>query len=194
MAKTGDLKWPPVGTFSWPWTPSYIYQPRVPKRVKETLPDARLIVLLRNPTDRAYSHYLHARSLGREHLPFDEALATEGQPSRSDGRTPPKVWAATQNLAYVARGRYIDQLERWWKLFPRDQFLLLKSEEFFRDPITTMRVVTDFIGVDAFVPRDVKARNQSHGPPLDASLRAQLDDRFAADNRRLLAATGIDFG
>lgn len=174
-------------------TPSYLYHPRVPRRVKETLPDARFVVLLRNPTDRAYSHYLHATSLGRESLSFEEALAAEGSPNRSDGRTPVELWAPTQNLAYVARGRYIDQLERWWSEFPREQMLLLKSEEFFADPVAVLRQVTDFLDLDPFVPADVRARNQSGGPEMSVAVRAELDARFEADNRRLLEATGIDF-
>lgn len=175
-------------------TPSYLYQPRVPKRVHEVLPDARFVVLLRNPTDRAYSHYLHATALGREHLSFEAALAAEGQPPRADDREPVDLWAAAQNLAYVARGRYIDHLERWWAQFPRERFLLLKSEDFFADPVATLAAVTDFVGLQRFVPADVSARNQSSGPALDPATRASLDEGFADDNARLAAATGITFG
>lgn len=174
-------------------TPSYLYHPRVPRRVKQTLPDARLVVLLRDPTDRAYSHYLHATALGRETLSFQDALAAEGTAERSDGRTPVELWAPTQNLAYVARGRYIDHLERWWAEFPREQMLLLKSEELFADPVGEMRKVTDFLDIEPFVPTDIAPRNQSRGPELSPALRAELDAQFEADNRRLLEATGIDF-
>ena len=104
-----------------------------------------------------------------------------------------ELWAPTQNLAYVARGRYIDQLERWWSEFPREQMLLLKSEEFFADPVAVLRQVTDFLDLDPFVPADVRARNQSGGPEMSVAVRAELDARFEADNRRLLEATGIDF-
>jgi hypothetical protein len=176
-------------------TPSYIYHPRVPGRVKQTLPDAKFIALLRDPTDRAYSHYLHARALGRENLPFEEALVEEAEGRRdgSDDRQPRELWAATKGLPYVARGRYIDQLERWWAEFPREQFLLLKSEDFFADPVATMSVITSFLGLVAYSPRDTTAKNQSEGPPLSPALRAQLDATFADDNRRLFDATGIDF-
>jgi hypothetical protein len=175
-------------------TPSYLYQPRVPKRVLEVVPDARFVVLLRNPTDRAYSHYLHAKALGRETLSFEEGLAAEGHPPRADDRQPVDLWAAAQNLAYVARGRYIDQLERWWAHFPRDRFLLLKSEDFFADPVAALDEIAVFVGLERFVPADVTPRNQSRGPALDPAIRASLDERFAHDNARLLAATGIDLG
>lgn len=174
-------------------TPSYLYHPRVPKRVRETLPDARFVALLRNPTDRAYSHYLHAVALGREALSFEEALDAEGQPERTDDRTPPELWAAAQNLAYVARGRYLEQLERWWAHFPPDRFLLVMSEDFFADPVGVVGRIVEFVGLGPFVPGDVRARNQSSGPDLDPELRARLDETFAEDNRRLLDATGIDF-
>lgn len=176
-------------------TPSYIYHPRVPGRVKETLPDSKFIALLRDPTERAYSHYLHAVAIGRETLRFDEALAAEadGRRDGDDDRKPRELWAATKGLPYVARGRYIDQLERWWNEFPRERFLLIKSEDFFADPAATMSTITDFLGLEPHAPKDTAPKNQSGGPPLDPALRAELDAGFADDNRRLFDATGIDF-
>jgi Sulfotransferase domain len=185
-------------------TPYYMFHPAVPARVAETIPDVRLIALLRNPVERAYSHYqLMARS-GREKLSFEEAL--EAEPQRLAGleevlmEERPQVgeggWRRHQHhrhRAYVGRGLYADQLERWLAHFPREQLLVLRSEDFLARPDETYAQVFEFLGLRPWQVRDYEARNTASYAPIDPELRARLEARFAEPNARLARLLGRDF-
>lgn len=90
-------------------TPNYLYHPRVPRAVKRYLPNAKFIVMLRNPVDRAWSHFYHWR--------------------RKEGWTE-KILMQKNHLV-VKKGVYWEQLERWFKHFKREQFFIIKSEDFY---------------------------------------------------------------
>ena len=110
---------------------SYLCHPEAPARVQRALPDVQLIVLLRNPVDRAYSQYQMNVRKDYEELTFEDALAAEPQRlCGADSRS------ATQwrYASYATRGLYADQLEWWLAEFPREQLLVLKSEAFFARP------------------------------------------------------------
>ncbi len=114
-------------------TPYYIFHPQVPYRIAHTLPQVKLIALLRNPVDRAYSHYIHHLRLGAETLPFEEAIADEA--SRLEGEAEKLMRHDDyrslnhQYYSYLSRGIYSNQLERWLTLFPKDQLLIIGAEE-----------------------------------------------------------------
>src|SRR5439155_7010676 len=106
-------------------SPDYLFHPHVPARVASALPAVKLIVLLRNPVDRAFSHYWHQAKRGFEDLSFQEAVAQE--PSRLNGELERVisderyVSFERHHHSYLARGRYAEQLEVWFDLFPRQQ-------------------------------------------------------------------------
>src|SRR5437773_8026085 len=112
-------------------SPSYLFHPLAPERVAALVPDARLITLVRNPVDRALSHYHHEVALGREPLAFEEAIDAEPERTRGEEERlvgePGYFSHAWWNYTYLARGRYAEQLERWLALFPPDQVLVLAS-------------------------------------------------------------------
>ena len=186
-------------------TPYYLFHPAVPERVAETIPDVRLIALLRNPVERAYSHYQHARKLRMEKLSFEEAVEAEPErlagldeelrkirPERTkDGR---RVHHHHLHRAYVSRSLYADQLERWLTYFPRDQLLVLRSEDFLARPNETFAEVFAFLGVRPWKVPGYEARNVGSYAPIDPSLRARLEERFAEPNARLAELLGRDFG
>ncbi|WP_042357267.1 sulfotransferase domain-containing protein [Bacillus rubiinfantis] len=119
-------------------TPKYIYEENVPQLVFQHMPNVKLIVLLRNPVDRAYSHYQmelknqHPELIceGGDIVTFAEALERD-----FDG--------------IVTRGLYAEQLKRWFKLFPRNQILVLQSEQFFTEPERVLQRVFHFLGLPA---------------------------------------------
>lgn len=155
-------------------TPSYLYEPDAPSRMAGVVPDARLLAILRNPVDRAYSHYWRNRGEGRERLPFDAAIAAEpgrlatGQGLRSD--------AHRRRFAYLDRGRYVDQLRRLCEHFPRDQILVMIFENDLRDaPEPTYAAACRFLGVDdSFV-----------APGLDAAVNRPVAFRSVSLQRAL---------
>ncbi|MBI4787781.1 MAG: sulfotransferase domain-containing protein [Chloroflexi bacterium] len=129
-------------------TPLYIFNPWVPERISKLLPDVKLIAVLRNPTDRAISHYFHEQRRGREPLSIAEALRAE------DERLKPAVQRGDfkddvlLHCSYTSRGRYHEQLSRYFKYFARDQLLILSSEELFREPENTLAAVYRFLGIE----------------------------------------------
>jgi len=115
-------------------TPYYLFHPAAPVRIRAQLPQARLIVLLRDPVERAFSQFFHSRRLGLEPLELAEALAAE--PQRLAGAeevlaSPQGRHRSHQEHSYLSRSRYEQQLARYEALFPAEQLLLLRSEDLF---------------------------------------------------------------
>jgi hypothetical protein len=175
-------------------SPSYLLHPLAPERVAALLPDARLIALLRNPADRAFSHYQHEVALGREPLSFEDAIAAEdarlrGEVERMLG-DPAYFSHAWWNYTYVARGRYAEQLERWYAAFPRARLLVVFTEELAAETGATYRRVLEFLGLE---PRELPSYPrifEREYEQMRLETRAQLERSFADPNRRLAALLG----
>ena len=179
-------------------SPSYIFHPLGPGRVKALVPEARLVALVRNPVERALSHYHHEVSLGREPLSFEDALDAEeerlrGEEERlaADSSYFSRAW---WSHAYKARGRYAEQLERWLAVFPRDRLLILPSEDLGGEPERTHARVLDFLGaaphrLDAY-PRVYERQYEA----MSAETRKRLAAEFEAPNRGLYELLGRDLG
>ena len=175
-------------------SPSYLFHPLAPERVKALVPEARLIALVRNPVDRAFSHYQHEVALGREPLSFEDALDAEGRRLRGEEARlladPAYFSHAWWNHTYRARGLYADQLERWLAVFPREQLLVLASDDLSTDPAAAYARVLEFIGapphrLDSY-PRVFERQYE----PMRPETRARLAEEFAEPNRRLYALLG----
>jgi Sulfotransferase domain len=179
-------------------SPGYLFHPLAPERVREIVPDARLIVLLRDPVDRALSHYHHEVALGREPLSFEEAL--DAEPERTHGeeeriaRDVGYFSHAWWDYTYVARGRYAEQLERWLAVFRRDQLLVVATEELAADTAGTYRRVLEFIGASARDLDEYPRVYKQEYAELTPETRQRLAREFAAPNRRLYELLGRDFG
>lgn len=179
-------------------SPSYLFHPLAPRRVGALLPDVRLIALLRNPVDRALSHYHHEVDLGREPLAFDEALEREEERMRGELERmlgdPTYFSHAWWNHTYVARGRFAEQLERWLAVFPREQLLVLTSEELFDQPGQTYARVLDFLRAGPHelgsYPR-VFGREYSQMRP---ETRLRLADYYAEPNAQISELLGRELG
>jgi Sulfotransferase domain len=165
-------------------TPSYLFHPEAPERVAACLPEVRLIAILRNPIERAYSHYQKRRRMGREHLSFQRAVESEERPGRKPDR----------RRSYLARGLYAEQLERWLAYFPREKLLVLRSEDLMADPAGVYAKVVDFLALERWQPESFVLRNRASYAPIDPALRARLEERFTEPNLRLARLLGRDFG
>src|ERR687889_732202 len=155
---------------------SYLYEPGAAAEIRRYLPEARLIAILRNPIDRAYSHFLHMVRSGTERLDaFAQAFQEERVAGLSEGPT---------FKDYIGRGLYYDQLKRYFGMFPREQVRVYLYEDLSSAPISTVQDAFRFLRVDAsFVP-DVSLRRNVSGSPkykaLDGLLRRQSRIKHAA--------------
>ncbi len=186
----------PAGMLTGEATPYYLYHPLAPERIARTSPAAKLIAVLRNPVDRALSHYHHERARGTEWLDFEASLAAE--PERLSGERnrmisdPDYTSLVHQNASYVDRGRYADQLRQWYAIIPRDRILVVRSEDLYCDPVGATRKVTDFLGLPSFDLPDQSAHNERHYPDMAPATRQALQQLFREPNRDLAALIGRD--
>lgn len=177
-------------------TPMYLFHPLAPARIARFMPAARLIVLLRDPVERAYSHYQHNVREGWETLSFEEALAREeertGPALEALQRNPESLDTRLHAFSYCARGRYLEQLQRYETLFPRERLLVLCSEEFFAAPLASYQVVLDFLGLAPIHPSVGAANQGGYGgvAPEARAAMSRLREAFAAHNERLFAHLG----
>lgn len=175
-------------------SPYYMFHPAVPARIAEHLPDARLVVLLRDPVERAYSAYTHERARGFESLPFVDALAAE--PGRLHGEQerlladPGYTSLAHQHNAYLARGRYIEQLDRLEAAVGRGRLCVVDSDELFTDATYGLGQVIDFLGLQPLQLATMEQRNARPRSSMDPEVRARLEDYFAPYDERLAAWWG----
>jgi hypothetical protein len=182
-------------------TPNYLYHPPCAERIGKVLPETRLIALLRNPVERAISHYFFEvrRDPSIETKPILEALIAEEE------RVLPFVQELQENpysvnpifsrLCYKARGRYCEQLLRYEEFFKKGYLLVLQSEEFFRKPAESLRQVAEFLGIppvyglSEFTPRNVGA-NKAEVPE---EVYKYLEEYFKPHNQNLYEFLGQEF-
>jgi hypothetical protein len=183
-------------------TPDYLLHPLAPVRVKTLLPDAKFVVLLRDPVERAFSHYLHMQRLGFETRTFEEAIESETETIAADlaqihldaGHNPKRF----HRYSYLARGRYVEQLERWMGHFPRGRFLILDSAKLYSEPGATYQEILGFLGLPAWAPKEFSNHSYvgSAAPAaatMELGLRRHLAERFGEANQGLADLAGRDF-
>jgi len=176
-------------------SPYYFFHPLAPARAAALVPDAKLILLLRNPADRAYSHYNQNREEGLEPLSFEEALEREAERLAGEEEALASGTVershAHQTFSYAAKGLYAPQLRRWLQHFPRGQVLILKAEDLFRRPQETVDQVTDFLGIARFPIADLSGGNRRRYPLMHPETRRRLERMFAAEAEEVRALTGM---
>jgi hypothetical protein len=200
-------------------TPEYLFLPWARERMCRDLPGTRLVVTLRNPVDRAWSHYCMLRARGREDLPFEAALDQEAERMRADT-------ASWSRYGYASKGDYADQLKDLFQRRGRDDVLVLIFErDVVSKPMETFRKVCRFIGVSddvavaavgstvnaAIHVRSKRVRDMARpfpkrvrdavgrlnaapalNEPLPAQLRDRLTRRFTGPNHQLEELLGQD--
>lgn len=184
-------------------SPYYLFHPHVPKRVVKSVPHAKLIVLLRNPVDRAYSQYSHEVDGGRETLStFEEAIDHEEERVKNEReklfRDEYYVSEHHRHHSYLAKGIYVDQLLNWMNYFPREQFLILRSEDFYANPAEKLRQTLDFLNVPqttlTSTEQEFKQYNNKTFTKMNPDTRKRLVAYFKPHNERLYDFLGVDFG
>ena len=183
-------------------TPYYLASPHAPRRLRRLCDRAgrepAMIILLRNPVDRALSQYQMVREeYGLEPLSFEEALDAEAERLRGEEERmlADEDYFSLPHLfhSYVARGMYARQLRRWLGEFPRERFLILQSETFFAEPGRVFREVAAFLGLPPWTPPAFPPCNARGYEPMDARTRRKLRQVFDEPNREVFALIGQEF-
>ena len=171
---------------------SYLDLPMATQRIFKLFPEIKLIVLLRNPVDRAVSWHYQVRNLGIEQKPIATAIGEEMEfiekLSESElmkmGRKPPN------NLL---GGLYVYKLRRWLKLFKREQLLILQSEELYDKPEQVMEQVFKFLGIQPHQGIEYTKYNKGDYPEISQELRQKLSEYFRPYNQKLEEELGLKF-
>ena len=179
-------------------SPSYVFHPLVPQRIREALPNVKLVLLLRDPVTRAYSHYQGNLRKGQEKLSFKEAI--EQEESRLEGEKESII--ADQHYpmykylvySYLARGIYIEQVRNWLKSFPREQILIQRSEDLFHNPQNVYARVLTFLGLPDWKLDNYDIFNYGRYALMDPQTEKRLREYFKPYNQELYEYLGFDFG
>ncbi len=134
-------------------SPSYLYWKPAAERIWNYNPQIKLLILLRNPVERAFAHWNMQRFKGREPLDFFEAVKEEK--SRIAGAPPQEV----RRFAYIDRGFYTEQLERFFRFFSREQMMIIKFDKFREEQRETLNSIFSFLGVKPLPSFRSKDRN-----------------------------------
>ena len=169
---------------------NYLFYPWAAKRVFETLPKSKIIILLREPKQRAWSQYKHQIRSKEEQLEFPEALERELNLIDAEEEkilANPKYFSKSfRNYSYLKRGLYCKQIQNWLQYFKIEQFFIYSSENFYKDPKKTCYEIFDFLEIERF-PVDVSSKhNQSDTKQLPPEKTLELmDDYFREPNQML---------
>ncbi len=170
-------------------SPYYMFHPLVAERIARDLPDVRVVVMLRDPVERAWSAFTHEKARGFETEDFERAVELE--PQRLAGveeqfaRDPFHVSPAHQHNAYLTRGHYADQLERLEQHLGRERIHVVDSDELFVDAAPQLRGITDFLGIAPWVPDEFAQRNARPRRALEGAVRDRLEEYFEPHDARL---------
>jgi len=179
-------------------SPNYLFHPLAGQRAWELVPSARLIVLLRDPVERAFSHYRHQVRDGLESLSFEEALAHEPERLEKEAerivRNPSYVSFSLIHHSYRARGLYADQLQAWMSLFPPEQFIIESSEDLFRSPGETVARVLARLGLFHRDLGPYRTFNPTEPAEMRPATRVELEEFYRPHNERLYRLLDRDFG
>ncbi len=180
-------------------TANYIHHPCVAERIKKNLPNVKLIVLLRNPVDRAYSQYYKLVKLGREELSFEDAIAIE--PERIKGETEKMIQnddyysLKYHNFSYLSGGIYVDKLKKWFEIFPKEQILVLRSEDLYEKPSLIYETTLEYLNLRKWKLKEyLKYNYYADQQKIGESIRKQLIEFFKPHNERLYRFLDRDFG
>jgi sulfotransferase family protein len=170
-------------------SPFYLFHPLAGERIARDLPGVKLLVLVRDPVERAYSAHAHELARGYETEPFERAVELE--PQRLSGEAermtsdPDYVSFSLQHHAYLTRGQYTDQLDRLEALFGAERIHVVDSGDFFGVPEQTYNGVLRFLGLPALGHPTFERHNGRPRLPLDSELQTALSRHFEPYDRRL---------
>lgn len=177
-------------------SPYYLFHPHAACRAHALVPSARIVVLLRDPIDRAYSHWKERTHHGVETLGFEAAIDAEPERLRGERErllADERYYSfAHEHFSYVAQGLYLEPLLRWLRRYPREQVLVALSEDLYADPRGVLDRVVAFLGLAPHAFPETRHWNHQPAEPVAPATRARLAALVAEPNRRLAAYLDLE--
>lgn len=167
----------------------YLFHPSCPPRIARDLPGVKIVVMLRDPVERAYSAWKHESARGFEWEPFERSLQLEGFRLHGEleriERDPTYESFCHRHHSHRSRGEYIDQIERYLQHIPRKDVHVIVSEEFFRHPARVFAALLDFLELPQHRPERFEQHNARPSEPMPRSARRLLENHYLPYNHRL---------
>ena len=169
-------------------TPFYFWKEDAVNRINKILPNVKLIIILRNPIDRAYSNYTDRINQGKELNSFEEVIEREINLIKKNGEKNSKsnqIIDIIKEPAYLAKGIYVNQLELWIKKFPLNQFHILSTEEMANNPNKTLQKVFEFLEIPKENIKTPQKRKMKKYSPMNIKTRESLIEFYKPYNEKL---------
>ncbi|GFZ91764.1 tetratricopeptide repeat protein [Okeania sp. KiyG1] len=177
-------------------TPNYMYSLEAVNKVFNYFPKIKLIAILRNPIERAVSHYYMIKQQGTEKRSFEEVIAKEMKKlskTTNQSQIINADFLRSIKPKYLSLGFYLYFIQEWMNIFPREQFLILKSEDMYENPAATTKKVFDFLGLPNHQLLDYKHYFSGSYSPINADIYCQLCELFQLHNQKLEEYLGMKF-
>jgi hypothetical protein len=173
-------------------TTAYLGSPLCAARIKQHVPNARFIVMLRNPVDRAFSHYKMSVRLGFEKASFSEAVEQENDRIAYGLKNEHNYHL--QRLGYVAKGMYAAQLEKWFEVIDRKNFFIIELNEWSAAPAEIFRGLQKFLNIPYYNPDSFKILNESPDEgQMDNEIKQKLSEIFREPNKKLYNLLNVNY-
>jgi len=174
-------------------TPSYIRRPWVIERIIKVVPNVKLIVVLRNPVDRTYSHYNMGVNEGQERATFEHAIQTDMEQLGKNTLQGNDYFRVSAEKSYLARGFYAEQLKIWLQIFSRQRILIVSSEELATNTQQTLNQIFEFLGLPKSQIMDLRKQRIGRYTPMTPKTRSMLVKFFEPYNKQLYDLLGRKF-
>jgi len=185
-----------TSTFTAEASPYYFFQPRAASRASAALPSTQFVVLLRDPIERTVSHWAEQTRNGVETLPLADALDAEAERIGDDAERlrsgPLQASHAHEQQSYAAQSEYADSMQRWFDCAGTERVTVLFSEDYYRDPASTIGTITNLLDVDSMPDDEVGGHRNAAPRPgaVDPDIEQRLIARFSPDVARIADLIG----
>jgi len=178
-------------------TPWYIRRPWDAKRIHGLIPNVKLIAVLRNPVDRAYSHYHLSRRIQGLTTPFEDVVLEDmkriNEYREKNGEINDNYFKTIVQNSFLARGFYAEQLKKWYEIFNDDQILVVPSEDLSEQTQKTLNKIFIFLGLEPETIPNLEKVNVAKYPPMEQNTRLKLLEFYSKYNQDLYDMLNLEF-
>jgi hypothetical protein len=178
-------------------TPYYFNSPNASKKVHELMPFVKIIIMCRNPVDRAYSQYYLEHNGKNETLSFEEAIEKEDDRIKDEYNkmelNPNIHNQKYYTYSYLDSGKYEKHLKKWLEYFPISQFMFIKSEDFYEYPSKVFLEIQKFLNISKYDLPEYKIFRAEKYPNMKPETRKKLEDYFKPHNEKFFKLIGKNF-